>query len=376
MILEKIHKDLYSKGISNRKLADMFDTSHSTINDMLSGKRDFDFSIYTGILNLLYPDNHQLIKNEVYDFCDSTKRKNNLPLELEYTNLTGELELMKVLIEKGKISDNKTNRDFCSVYELLHLRNAEKKSKEEYLQEVRNIVKNTSTKKVSGEIKVLLEFALIYAFFDLGEYEIVHEYTKRLEPLINEEVTNKYFLYTLCLRKKEMIASCLHKDNKLEECRKLCKEIIDSDKNHFPLTKAIAYGLIGESYILTDFEQSKHFLERSLQCIENPCNEKMKYRYLKVKNTLDFLHIHWKVNLDKINPVDPLELAYLYIQKGDKEKAKVLLKEIEEKSPNVSPFWMYYWGIAADDREMLKKSFFEFLRKKNPYYAKLPQDKL
>ena len=70
MILEKIHKDLYSKGISNRKLADMFDTSHSTINDMLSGKRDFDFSIYTGILNLLYPDNHQLIKNEVYDFCN------------------------------------------------------------------------------------------------------------------------------------------------------------------------------------------------------------------------------------------------------------------------------------------------------------------
>ncbi|EJS44963.1 hypothetical protein ICG_06082 [Bacillus cereus BAG1X1-3] len=376
MILEKIHKDLYSKGISNRKLADMFDTSHSTINDMLSGKRDFDFSIYTGILNLLYPNDLQLIKNEVYNFCDTTTRKNNLPLELEYTNLTGELELLKVLIEKGKTSDNKTNKDFCDVYELLHSRNSEEKSKEEYLQEVRNIVKNTNTKKVSVEIKILLEFALIYAFFDLGEYEIVHEYTKRLESSINEEVTNNYFQFTLGLRKDEMIASCLHKDNRLEECRKLCKNIINDDRNHFPLTKAIAYGLIGESYILTDFEQSKHFLERSLQCVENPCNEKMKYRYLKVKNTLDFLHIHWKVNLDKINPVDPLELAYLYIQKGDKEKAKVLLKEIQEKSPNVSPFWMYYWGIAAEDREMLKKSFFEFLRKKNPYYAKLPQDKL
>ncbi|PFD16685.1 AimR family lysis-lysogeny pheromone receptor [Bacillus cereus] len=376
MILEKIHKDLYSKGISNRKLADMFDTSHSTINDMLSGKRDFDFSIYTGILNLLYPNDLQLIKNEVYNFCDTTTRKNNLPLELEYTNLTGELELLKVLIEKGKTSDNKTNKDFCDVYELLHSRNAEEKSKEEYLQEVRNIVKNTNTKKVSVEIKILLEFALIYAFFDLGEYEIVHEYTKRLESSINEEVTNNYFQFTLGLRKDEMIASCLHKNNRLEECRKLCKKIINDDRNHFPLTKAIAYGLIGESYILSDFEQSKHFLERSLQCVQNPCNEKMKYRYLKVKNTLDFLHIHWKVNLDKINPVDPLELAYLYIQKGDKEKAIVLLKEIQEKSPNVSPFWMYYWGIAAEDREMLKKSFFEFLRKKNPYYAKLPQDKL
>ncbi|RAN85571.1 hypothetical protein B5P41_34255, partial [Bacillus sp. SRB_28] len=169
MILEKIHKDLYSKGISNRKLADIFNTSHSTINDMLSGKREFDFSIYTGILNLLYPDNHQLIKTEVYNFCDTTKRKNNLPLELEYTNLTGELELMKILIEKGKISDNKTNRDFCRVYELLYLRNTEKKSKEDYLQEVRSIVKNTNANKVNAEIKILLEFALIYAFFDLEE---------------------------------------------------------------------------------------------------------------------------------------------------------------------------------------------------------------
>ncbi|NUC20414.1 hypothetical protein HUC00_28710 (plasmid) [Bacillus mycoides] len=375
MILEKIHKDLYSKGISNRKLADMFNTSHSTINDMLSGKREFDFSIYTGILNLLYPDNHQLIKTEVYNFCDTTKRKNNLPLELEYTNLTGELELMKILIEKGKISDNKTNRDFCSVYELLYLRNTEKKSKEEYLQEVRNIVKNTNANKVNTEIKILLEFALIYAFFDLEEYEIVNEYTKGLEPFINE-VTNINFHFTLSLRKNEMLASCLHKDNKLEECRELCEKIINNEKNHFPLTKAIAYGLIGESYILTDFEKSKHFLERSLQCVENPCNEKMKYRYLKVKNTLDFLHIHWKVNLDKINPTDPEEVAYLYIQKGDKEKAIKILEEIRENSPTVSSFWMYYWGIATGDREMLKKSLFEFLRTKNPYYAKLPQDKL
>lgn len=173
-----------------------------------------------------------------------------------------------------------------------------------------------------------------------------------------------------------MIASCLQKDNQLTECRELCEKIIYHDKNHFTLTKAIAYGLIGESYILLDFEKSKRFLERSLQCVENPCNEKMKYRYLKVKNTLDFLHIHWKVNLDKINPVEPLERAYLYIQKGEKEKAIILLKDIRKKSPNVSPFWMYYWGLATGDREMLKKSFFEFLRKKNPYYAKLPQDKL
>ncbi|KFN13739.1 AimR family lysis-lysogeny pheromone receptor [Bacillus pseudomycoides] len=375
MILERIHKDLYSKGISNRKLADMFNTSHSTINDMMSGKREFDFSIYTGILNLLYPDNHQMIKTEVYNFCDTTKRKNNLPLALEYTNLTGELELMKTLIERGKISDNKANRDFCNVYELLYLRNAEKKPKEEYLQEVRSRIKTTNTKKMNIEIKILLEFALIYAFFDLGEYEIVYEYTKELEPLINQ-VKNEYFHFTLCLRKNEMLASCLHKDDKLEESRELCGKIINNDNNHFPLTKAIAYGLIGESYILTDFEKSKRFLERSLQCVENPCNEKMKFRYIMVKNTLDFLHIHWKVNLDKINPVVPQELAYLYIQKGDKEKAIMILKDIREKSPTVSPFWMYYWGIATEDREMLKKSFFEFLRKKNPYYAKLPQDKL
>ncbi|PFX36774.1 hypothetical protein COL32_27805 [Bacillus pseudomycoides] len=379
MVLEKINKDLYQKGISNRKLAAMLNTSHSSINAMLSGQRGFEFSIFAGILNFLYPDKHELRKEEIYKFCDENDRKDNLQLELEYANLKGELDLMNILIEKGKVSSNELNRDFATVYELLYIRNAELETKEEYLQKVRNTIKSltlkTATKKVTMEVEILLEFALIYAFLDIGDFELVHEYTKKLEPLI-KSVKNKYFRCTFEIRKNEMLASCLHKDNKIEQSRKICEKIINDERNYFPLTKAIAYGIIGESFILTDFSKSKYYLEKSLQYVENPYNKKMKYRYLKIKNTLDFLHIHWKVDLDKINPSDPEEQAYLHIQRGYIAKAIEILKGIRKKSKSVSPFWMYYWGVATGDREMLKKSAFEFVRTKNPYYAKLPQDKL
>lgn len=52
MILEKIHKDLNDKGITNRQLATMFDTSHSKINESFARKREFDSNIYTEILNM------------------------------------------------------------------------------------------------------------------------------------------------------------------------------------------------------------------------------------------------------------------------------------------------------------------------------------
>ncbi|MBH0357086.1 hypothetical protein CON63_27400 [Bacillus toyonensis] len=54
MILEKIHKDLNDKGITNRQLATMFDTNNSKINELFARKRefDFDFNIYNEILNM------------------------------------------------------------------------------------------------------------------------------------------------------------------------------------------------------------------------------------------------------------------------------------------------------------------------------------
>ncbi|WP_255259337.1 hypothetical protein [Bacillus toyonensis] len=56
MILEKIHKVLNDKGITNIQLAAMFDTSNSKINELFARKREFefDFNIYTEILNMWF----------------------------------------------------------------------------------------------------------------------------------------------------------------------------------------------------------------------------------------------------------------------------------------------------------------------------------
>lgn len=373
MIIEKIKKDLYQKGISNRKLATELNISHTSINDMLGGRRDFEFSIFSGILMYLYPDKQHWRHEQIDQFCIENDRKDNLPLVLEYANLKGELVLMKRLIEKGEMSNVELIQELAQVYKLLYIRNAELVSKEEYHQKVRELM--GTLRSTSIEVEILLEFALIYAYLDLGDFKLVHEYTQRLNNLI-PTVKNEYCRYAYEIRKNEMLASCLHKDNKVEYSREICLKIANDKRNDFPLTKAIAYGIIGETYILTDFEKSDYYLRQSLLYVENPYNKKMEYRYQKIKNTLDFLYIHWKKNLDNINPLNPEEQAYLYIQRGEIDRAIEKLMEIREKSTNTSPFWMYYWGLATGDKEMLKQSALEFVRTQNAYYAKLPLDEL
>ncbi|MGR5997775.1 AimR family lysis-lysogeny pheromone receptor [Bacillus cereus] len=124
MILERIHKDLNDKGITNRQLAAMFNISHSKINDSFTRKREFDFYIFTEILNLLYPHDYNFRKMKVLKYCEEAKRKVNLRVAFEYLDMCGELDVLQYLIDKEKGSNNILNRKFANAYELLYLRNA------------------------------------------------------------------------------------------------------------------------------------------------------------------------------------------------------------------------------------------------------------
>ncbi|MEM5609178.1 AimR family lysis-lysogeny pheromone receptor [Bacillus toyonensis] len=162
MILDRIHKDLNDKGITNRRLTTIFDTSHSKINDSFTKKREFDFYIFTEILNMLYPHDYNFRKTEVLKYCEEAKRKVNLRIAFEYLDMCGELDLLQYLIDKEKESNNKLNRKFANAYELLHLRNAGNMNTQTFLKTVK---KKMEQRKSTDDIsKIPMDFSLIYAF--------------------------------------------------------------------------------------------------------------------------------------------------------------------------------------------------------------------
>ena len=57
ILLKKMHEDLKSNGYTNRKLATLFNVSHTTVNSYFSQSTKFDFMHYVETLRLYEPNN-------------------------------------------------------------------------------------------------------------------------------------------------------------------------------------------------------------------------------------------------------------------------------------------------------------------------------
>ncbi|WP_074594164.1 AimR family lysis-lysogeny pheromone receptor [Bacillus cereus] len=373
MILERIHKDLNDKGITNRQLAAMFNISHSKINDSFTRKREFDFYIFTEILNLLYPHDYNFRKMEVLKYCEEAKRKVNLRVAFEYLDMCGELGVLQYLIDKEKGSNNILNRKFANAYELLYLRNAGNMNTQTFFKIVkRKMEQRKSTDDIS---KIPMDFSLIYAFFDYRNYNLVSEYTNDLLSQI-KKLKNPFLRFSYELRTMELLATSFHRNNELEKARELCTEMIAKQGRVALIPKATAYCIMGETYILSDYELSKYYLDKGLQLMISPNNQKMLKKKQMIQTTLDFLNIHFEENLDDIEPKNPAELAYLYVKRGLNQQADKLIEEIKRNNNFLTPLQVFIQALAREDMTLMREALLAFERNNDLFYAELPKNVL
>ncbi|PDY49296.1 AimR family lysis-lysogeny pheromone receptor, partial [Bacillus cereus] len=86
------------------------------------GKSQFNFWNMIKLLNILYVDNVLKKKEMIHKFCSVTKSKQNLRIAMEYANSTGDLELLKLIVDIEKTSSLAMNREWAYVYELVWMR--------------------------------------------------------------------------------------------------------------------------------------------------------------------------------------------------------------------------------------------------------------
>ncbi|WP_304487018.1 AimR family lysis-lysogeny pheromone receptor [Bacillus sp. AR18-7] len=250
---------------------------------------------------------------------------------------------------------NLLNRKFASAYELLYLRNADEFNPREFLK----LVKGEMGKQKNAEdiSKIPMEFALIYAFFDSRSYNLV-------SSNIDE------------LRTMELLATCFHRNNELERARELCDDMIFQNERVSLLPKATAYCIMGETYILTDYELSKYYLNKGLSLVASPSNQKMRKKQQMLQTTLYFLNIHFEKNLDYINPINPTERRYLYIKQDMKQKADSLMEETKKQNGFLTTLQLFVQALAREDMNLMREALLAFERNNDLFYAELPKNVL
>lgn len=361
-----MQESLKSSGYTNRKLATRFKVTHTTVNGYFNKKAKFDFMHFVDALRLYKPKDIKFRRGCIKE-CIPTLSHKNLKLALEVLDMFGEYELQDMIIQQinkykssqtenekeKKKSISKTvriNLNLVPLYQTLRERSENTISPKMFFERVDRMRKNQ--RYTDNELVIISILNTIYSFFDLGNYKMVNEYIQQLLPDITK-IKCHTLRDSFLLRIKEMeIFITLH-ENKLGESRQLCFDLINDEGNCYVSTKAVAYCKIGESYVFSDYQKAKEYMEKSLKVIGNPVNKKLEIRREKVLNTMLFLRIYHKKDLHTINfeDLDEAERAFLYVRLGENEKAIEILQTLKSNNGYFSSFQLYYMGLAIGGKE-------------------------
>ncbi|QDD83799.1 Prophage helix-turn-helix protein [Bacillus cereus] len=385
---------LKSNGYTNRKLATRFKVTHTTVNSYFKKQGKFDFMHLVDALKLYKPKNVDF-RRECIKECIPTLSHKNLKLALEVLDMFGEYDLQDLVIQrimsfktnknkseeekkKGNSKTVRINLNLVPLYKTLRERSENTTTPKRFFEKVDKMRKNQ--KYSDNELVIISVLNTIYSFFDLGNYKMVNEHIQQLLPDILG-IKCHTLRDSLLLRIKEMEVFVALHENNLDESRELCFEIINDQSNCYVSTKAVAYCKIGESYVFSDYQNAKEYMEKSLNIIGVPVNKKLEVRREKVLNTLLFLRIYHEKDLHTINQenLDDAEKAFLYVKLGENQKAIKILQALQNTNGYLSSFQLYYMGLAVrgeEGKKYLEMSIESFSKSGDYFYIFLPKTAL
>ncbi|ACK63767.1 TPA: AimR family lysis-lysogeny pheromone receptor [Bacillus cereus] len=392
--LNDMQECLKSNGYTNRKLATRFKVTHTTVNSYFKKQGKFDFMHLVDALKLYKPKNVDF-RRECIKECIPTLSHKNLKLALEVLDMFGEYDLQDLVIQrimsfktnknkseeekkKGNSKTVRINLNLVPLYKTLRERSKNTTTPKRFFEKVDKMRKNQ--KYSDNELVIISVLNTIYSFFDLGNYKMVNEHIQQLLPDILG-IKCHTLRDSLLLRIKEMEVFVALHENNLDESRELCFEIINDQSNCYVSTKAVAYCKIGESYVFSDYQNAKEYMEKSLNIIGVPVNKKLEVRREKVLNTLLFLRIYHEKDLHTINPenLDDAEKAFLYVKLGENQKAIKILQALQNTNGYLSSFQLYYMGLAVggeEGKKYLEMSIESFSKSGDYFYIFLPKTAL
>ncbi|PHD98850.1 hypothetical protein COI55_19025 [Bacillus wiedmannii] len=294
---------------------------------------------------------------------------------MDYLAVHGELELLKQLIEDEKTSHDKDNREWAYVYELIYLRNKGELSGNT-LQKRLHLAKK-EIKISTTEMQILFEILSLFATADRRNFKLMNDTAVILLEEV-DSISDPYMKLSFEYKIKECMIQGLLMSGEVEKARTTCHEIINREelRRRFPMIVATAYGTLGESYTFESFETATNYINKAIEMLEKKLNARMSLRNDMMVNTIEFLKIKWKIDLNNVHPIHLAEKAYLEIQLGNNENAIQMLERLKEDNGELSAFQLYYLALAKNDKSIFAESLNKFEQLGNIFYSQLPKKKL
>ncbi|MEB9421000.1 hypothetical protein GH879_26355 [Bacillus thuringiensis] len=354
-------------------IAKIIGISPGTFSKNLTGKIQFNFWNLIKLSKLLYVNDINKQRKMIYNFCSVTTSKKNLRIAMEYANAKGDLSLLKLLVDQEKNSSLAMNREWSYVYELVWQRSSGVIAKQELLDKLED--RKGSRVIKTKEMKILYGILTCYTMCDLETYTSLFEYADVLLPKV-EEISDSFIKTAYLGRIKECLSFALLVQDKLENLRSTCHDILELEdpEGCFNLLRASALVYLAESFTFESYDRADKYIKESIEQL-GPYYyfEREKQRRQEILNTYAFIKLVNKRDLDKIKIYHPAEESFLEIIRGNYANAIRILSDLEKKNGFLTPMQYCYLGIAKGDISLIEKSITLFECAGNRFYCQFPK---
>jgi len=179
-----------------------------------------------------------------------------------------------------------------------------------------------------------------------------------------EKLKGGFMKKSLYNRVQELIAwsHLFYFDNpkKAREHATYCiEQSLCSKMNYLP------YYILGMSYVFENPHQAINYFSKA-QSVQPELADRID------ETDIAFTKILWGIDLANVKKTDISERAHFEAMWGDKKKATELT-ELALEQQGVTPFKLYYHGLATENDDILFTSLAKFLNAGNKFFANLPR---
>ncbi|PGE75624.1 AimR family lysis-lysogeny pheromone receptor [Bacillus toyonensis] len=339
----------------------------------LSGKTELGFLNMVKLVEDLFEDPFEKTYM-IHEFCKRINSKKNIRIAMEYGNALGDLELLRIAIQRGFTSNNVKTYEWSCVYELVWMRSKKIISNASFIEELEERKKSKIVK--NEEMKIMLDILTLYTMYDLRDFKLLNKRIEKLQCKI-EEIPNKFIRDLYSNRVREWYAYALLMDEQIEKSREVCHVILNAhdEQGYLHLLKVSALGYLGESYV-DNYEQAVWYLNKGIVLLNQCQLEKAQNRKKDFLNMRSYLRMIHGKDMHDLQIYDEGEWSLYYIVTGNRERAIRILRNKELIDSSLSPMKLCYLGWALEDKETLKKSIELFCSQGCKFYSYLPRKML
>ncbi|QDP41629.1 AimR family lysis-lysogeny pheromone receptor [Radiobacillus deserti] len=291
------------------------------------------------------------------EYCLRTTSESDMRVGLEFLYMNGFDHDLHNLIKKNIQSTNPLNRQWGHMYELQLARKNQTLSGPKLLERLQKM------NVYSPELCILKNFLQIYIHYGAHHFGALSNYLDEQYELL-KQVEDPFLHRLFETRLHEVLFIYYWKRNELVLARKHAFQVLNET---FSLDRqANIHTNLALTYVLEDYEQSITHIEESIELAKYYHNDFLIR--LNVNKNLPFIAAFNHKPKD-ITTEDLAEQAHLEIAKGN----SIIAIQLLEKLPYESPFTLYYLGLAKQNKDLLKQSYYEFIEKRSDYFfSKLP----